>query len=521
MRWTFTLAATLLASSWLFADKPNIVVILCDDLGTGDVTAFNAKSKIATPHMDKLAAQGMMFTDAHSGSGVCSPTRYGLMTGRYAWRSPLQKGVLGGLSPRLIEPNRETIASFLKSQGYRTSCVGKWHIGFDWALKPGGTVNKLNIESREQVFNVRYDQPFTNGPTAVGFDYYFGISASLDMVPYTFLENDRVTKLPTEDRDWPMMVNGKGGRCRKGPCAPDFDIHDVLPSLRDKACEIITTGAKAKTPFFLYLPFTAPHTPIAPKESFVGKSGINPYADFVMATDDAVGKVLKAIDDAGIADNTLVIFTSDNGCSPQADFPTLLAKDHNPNHIYRGHKADVYEGGHRVPFIVRWPGRVKPGTSTAAITCLGDIYRTCADVLGQKLPDTCAEDSYSFLPVLLGVTTGRTHLVNHSINGSFAIRDGDWKLCFCPGSGGWSKPRPGQDDTSTLPPLQLFNLKDDIGETKNLIAEQPERVKAMTAVLEKIVAEGRSTPGAMQKNTVEVNFRAAGEAAMKPVGKKK
>ena len=491
--------------------SPNIIFILCDDLGYGDVKCLNPAGKIATPHIDRLAREGMIFTDAHSSSAVCSPTRYGLMTGRYNWRSKLQNGVLGGLSPRLIEPGRMTVASLLKAQGYHTACVGKWHLGMDWVKKDGKQVTELNIEPREQVSNVDYSQPITNGPNSVGFDEYFGISASLDMVPYTYIANDRVVALPTEDRNFELMLGRDKGKTRRGPTAPGFDVVNVLPDLTKRAIEIINgraAAAQSTKPFFLYLPFASPHTPIHPQSEWRGKSGLNPYADFVMQQDAAIGQLLDSLDRNGLTDNTLVIFTSDNGCSPEAKFDELLAKGHNPSHVFRGHKADIYEGGHRVPFLVRWPGRVKAGSTTPQLVCLTDFMATAAAVVGATLPQDAAEDSFSFLPTLLGETgkPGREAIVNHSINGSFAIRAGSWKLALCPGSGGWSDPRPGMKD-GDLPRDQLFDLSTDIGEQSNRQSQHPETVEQLTKLLAKYIADGRSTPGVAQKNAVAIQLR--------------
>ncbi|MBI3877600.1 MAG: arylsulfatase [Verrucomicrobia bacterium] len=508
------------------ASKPNIVYVLCDDLGYGDVKALNPDGKIATPRMDRLAAQGMIFHDAHSSSSVCSPTRYGIMTGRYNWRSRLQSGVLGGLSPRLIEPGRLTVASLLKQHGYHTGAIGKWHLGMDWVKLPGRDVSELNIETPAQVKNVDYTQRIANGPVSVGFDYYFGISASLDMVPYTFIENDRVTVAPTVDKKFSMMLGKPTGFTREGPAAPEFEAMDVLPTLTRKAVEYISqraADAKAGKPFFLYLPLNAPHTPILPTKEWQGKSGINPYADFVMQVDATLGEVLRAIDDGGLQDNTLVIFTSDNGCSPSADFPALLAKGHNPSHAFRGHKADIYDGGHRIPFIARWPGHIAPHSRSDQIICLTDLMATVAEILGAKLPDNAAEDSVSILPALLGKDTKplREAVVHHSINGSFSIRQGTWKFELCPGSGGWSLPRPSKEDTSKLPLVQLYDLRYDIGETNNVQDKNPEVVERLTKLLEKYVADGRSTPGAPQKNTVEPDIWKAGKQAHEPLPAKK
>ncbi len=361
--------ATLLALLPLAAISapPNIVYVLCDDLGYGDVKCLNADGKIATPHCDRLAAEGMIFTDAHSSSAVCTPTRYGILTGRYNWRSRLKKGVMGGMSPPLIEAGRLTAPAFLRQHGYHTAAVGKWHLGMNWPLKPDASAFHDDIENGADGWRVDFTKPIANGPTGVGFDYFFGIAASLDMVPYAFIENDRVTTPPTVDKAFPMMAGRSGGDTRKGPAAADFEAVNVLPKLTEKAVEIIgarAAAAKDGKPFFLYLALNAPHTPIAPTPEWVGKSGLNPYADFVMQVDATLGAVLAALEKGGIVENTLVIFTSDNGSSPQAKFDELLAKGHNPSHHFRGTKADIFEGGHRVPFIVRWPAQVKAGQTS-------------------------------------------------------------------------------------------------------------------------------------------------------------
>lgn len=503
---------------------PNVVLILADDLGYGDVKCLNPQGKIATPHFDRLAAEGMVFTDAHSSSAVCTPTRYGILTGRYNWRSRLQSGVLGGLSPRLIEPGRLTVPALLKQHGYATACFGKWHLGMAWPRKPADGAFRDDIEKGPEGWDVDYARPIKDGPNSAGFDEYSGIAASLDMVPYTFIENDRVVAVPTVDKAFPMMPGGPG-QTRRGPGAAEFEAVDVLPTLTRKAVDYIgrhAAGAKAGKPFFLYLPLNAPHTPIAPTPEWQGRSGLNPYADFVMQVDATVGQVVQAIDRGGLAGNTLVIVTSDNGCSPQADFPALAAKGHHPSHHFRGAKADIFDGGHRIPFIARWPGQVKPGTSSDQTICLTDLMATCAAILGTKLPDTAGEDSVSILPALLGEANGplREAVVHHSINGSFAIRQGQWKLALCPGSGGWSPPRPGSPEARRLPPVQLYDLAADAGERANVLAEHPEVVERLTRLLEKYVAEGRSTPGAPQANTGKVDiWKAPRRAQEKPSAK--
>ncbi len=510
-------ALLLFSSSLLMAadpgevSRPNVIFILCDDLGYGDVKCLNPAGKIPTPRFDRLAAEGMVFTDAHSGSAVCSPTRYGVMTGRYSWRSKLQSGVLGGLSPRLIEPGRLTVAQMLKDAGYHTACIGKWHLGMDWVKLPGKQVTELGIEPLEQNRNVDYAQPIANGPNAVGFDHYFGISASLDMVPYTFIENDHVTALPTEDRSFEMVLGIAKNTTRKGPAAPGFEAIDVLPRLTERAISTIDARAIAskeqKQPFFLYLPLASPHTPVVATPEWRGKSGLNPYADFVMQTDESIGRIIDAIDRNGLAENTLVIVTSDNGCAPYAGIAEMIRKGHHPSYHFRGAKADIYEGGHRIPFIARWKGVVSPGSKFDRTIFLGDLMATCAEIIGYKLPDTAGEDSFSFLSALRGTpeAPARPAVIHHSARGEFAIRDGRWKLIFGPGSGGWSDPKPGEEPPDALP-VQLYDLETDIGEQRNLASQNPEEVTRLSLLFEKLIADGRSTPGAAQSNAVPITI---------------
>jgi arylsulfatase A-like enzyme len=426
----------------------------------------------------------------------------------------------------LIEPGRLTVAELLRQNGYYTACIGKWHLGMDWVKLPGKDVSQLSIETPEQVGNVDYTKPIAGGPTSVGFDNYFGIAASLDMVPYTFIENDHVTAVPNVDKQFPMVPGNDQKMTRKGPSTADFDITHVLPTFTKKVVDTIdqhADAAKAGKPFFLYVPLNSPHTPIAPSKQWQGKSGLNAYADFVMQTDASIGEMLDALDRNGLTDNTLVIVTSDNGCSPSANFEELATHGHNPSYIFRGNKADIYDGGHRVPFLVRWPGKVKAGGQSNQLLCLTDFMATCADMLGVTLPANAGEDSFSFLPALSG-TSGRPMreaIVHHSINGSFAIRRGQWKLEMCPGSGGWSAPRPGKDDTSAMPLVQLYNLQYDIGEKQNVEAQHPDVVSDLTHLLETYVTSGRSTPGEAQKNDVTVDIWKAAQEAHQPRAAKK
>jgi arylsulfatase A len=491
--------------SHCLAATPNLVFVLCDDLGYGDVRCLNPEGKIATPRIDKLAREGMLFTDAHSGSAVCSPTRYGIMTGRYAWRTKLQQHVLGGLSPRLIEPGRLTVAQFLKNHGYHTACFGKWHLGMDWVKHEGKNVSELSIETADQVWNVDYSKPITNGPNAVGFDEYFGISASLDMVPYTFLENDHVLVNPTAEKAFPLMLGRANRDTRKGPAAPDFEAEHVLPRVTQRAIGYLEERAKEKQPFFMYVPLASPHTPIAAISEWQGRSKLNAYADFAMQTDDCIGQIVDAIDRLGLGNDTLVIVTSDNGCSPEADVPQLASLGHRVSGPWRGVKADIYEGGHRVPFVARWTGRVEPGTRCNDTICLNDWMATCGELTGQAIPEDAAEDSFSFAMQLAGKKPAkpRAAVVHHAINGSFAIREGQWKLCLCPDSGGWSEPRPGSA-AKDAPDVQLFDLDADPSETTNVATKHPEEVARLTKLLSTFVEQGRSTPGPKRENAVPI-----------------
>ena len=496
--------------------RPNIVYILADDLGYGDLRCLNPDSKIPTPNIDRLAAGGMVFSDAHACGAVCTPTRYGILTGRYCFRSPLERGVLGALSPRLIEGGRLTVPLLLKQHGYRTACIGKWHLGMDWPLMGGGHFDTGcgdDVDPRDapEPEHVNFTRAIEYGPKSVGFEYFFGISGAASQPPFVFIENDRALGIPTVEETF----------FHTGLADPNYEGIEVLPTIAGRAVEFIgrqgaTVQADDRQPFFLYFPLTAPHTPHLPSPEFRGKSGINAYADFVMQVDDTVGRMLDALARAGLADNTLVIFTSDNGCSPQANFEQLHAAGHFPSHHFRGYKADIYEGGHRSPLVVRWPSVVRPGSRCDQLVSLNDLLATCADFLGTALPDDAGEDSVSMMPALRGEGIHmRDTLIHHSFHGSFGIQHGNWKLALCPGSGGWSFPRPGVDDASKLPPIQLFDLASDIGERNNLQDKHPEIVARLTKLLEKQIADGRSTPGPRSKNSREIDIWKSGKEAQK------
>ena len=459
------------------ASYPNIIIILADDLGYGDVSAFNDSSKIITPNIDNLARDGLIFTDAHSNSAVCTPTRYGLLTGRYAWRTRLKNGVLWSYDEHLIDKDRTTIASLLQEHNYKTACIGKWHLGLDWAKDSTGKID--------------FFKKIKNGPNSIGFDYFYGITASLDIPPYFYIENDRIT---ANSIDTIEKMQGKMF-WRKGPIGNDFRHIEVLPVLTEKAVDFINHQSKEDDPFFLYFPLPAPHTPILPTKEFQGKSNTNEYGDFVLMVDNVIENIMKVLNDNKIADNTLVIFTSDNGCSPMADFEELSGFGHDPSYVFRGHKADIFEGGHRIPFIVRWPKKCEAGNTSEEIICLTDLLATIADIVGDSLKEDEGEDSYSILPVISGdqlYQPIREATVHHSINGSFSIRQGKWKLELCPGSGGWSYPQPKKAKELNLHPVQLYNLETDITEEINLAKEHPEMIERMSALLQEYIDKGRS-----------------------------
>lgn len=453
---------------------PNVVIILADDLGIGDLGAYNSESRTATPALDRIASQGVRLTDAHSPSAVCTPTRYSLLTGRYAWRTHLKRGVLWTDDPALIDSGRTTIASMLKNAGYATAGFGKWHLG-------------LGRGERTD-----YSDLTRGGPAEAGFDIYYGIPSSLDIPPYVWIQEDRV-EVPASDSVAASAGrrSGGGGFWRAGPIAADFVFEEVLDTIGDKAAAYLNErAAEPDEPFFLYVPLTAPHTPWLPDSASRGQSGAGYYGDFVLHVDKVVGQIVDALDGSSNAENTLLIFSSDNGAhwTPE-DIDTYT---HRANGPWRGQKADIWEGGHRVPFIARWPGVIHPGTTSAETVSLVDLLATVAAASGIELPDSVGGDSWNMLPVLSGnEPLSRAPLVMHSLNGTFAIRDGQWKLILGRGSGGFSSPStietgPGE------PAGQLYDLVSDPAELVNLYVEHPEVVDQLTQLLGKYQAEGRS-----------------------------
>ncbi|MGJ8657246.1 MAG: sulfatase family protein [Akkermansiaceae bacterium] len=489
---TLITTATISSLAWSSAiaqdnppsSKPNFIFILADDMGVGDVSHNGGKAP--TPFIDQLAAEGMRFTDAHTSSAVCTPTRYSCLTGRYNWRTRLKRSVFFNPHDKpLIESDESTLGTILQDQGYHTACIGKWHLGIGWQFLKDF---KLPEDKKgEQGWDIDYSKPAVT-PTSVGFDYFWGIQASLDMAPYVYIKNEMATKPGTVTKAF----------FRKGAAAADFEANQCLRDFAAQSVNYINERAKEDKPFFLYLPLTSPHTPIVPSEKWAGKSGIGQYGDFLMETDWVVGEVLQALEKNNLSQNTIVLFTTDNGCSPQAKIPNLAKHDHIPSGIYRGTKADIYEGGHRVPFIIRWPNNIKPATVTNRLTCQTDVFSTIAEITGHHMKPSDGVDSVSFLTTLKNPSeTKRDAIVSHSFLGAFAIRQGDWKLCLCKGSGGWSAPQPGKAPADA-PPMQLYNLATDPGEKNNLYAQSPDKVAELKALLEQYVANGRSTPGDKQ-----------------------
>ena len=476
--------------------SPNIIYILADDLGYGDISAFNEKSKINTVNIDRIAAEGMRFTNAHSASAVCTPTRYSILTGRYSWRSKLKSGVLTGKSKALIPNTRKTVAKMLQDNGYHTAFIGKWHLGWDWALTTdtlgGSGWNATDFD------NLDFTKSVKNTPNDLGFSYAYGHSGSLDMAPYVYVENGEITAEP----DRITVDTAKYTWWRKGPTGADFVHEQVTPNFFNRAIDYVEKRPKNE-PFFLYLALPSPHTPILPTPEWQGKSQLNYYADFMLMIDDYMGKLMATLEQKGMAENTLVIFTSDNGCSPEADFKVLGEKGHDPSYIFRGHKADIYEGGHRVPFIARWPKNIAKNQVTDQLIVSTDLMATCANIINYDLAENEGEDSYSLMSFFENKPNEKTRKdgIHHSINGSFAIRKDDWKLIMAAGSAGWSFPNPRQVQAiDTLPPVQLYNLQNDPAETTNLQAVESQKVAELTELLVNYIQNGRSTKGNPQKN---------------------
>ncbi len=470
---------------------PNVIVILADDMGIDSVSAFNDQLGMSTPAIDQLVQQGISFTDAHSTSGVCTPTRYGLLTGRYNWRSRLKRGIVGKWERPLIEDQRLTLPEMMKQHGYDTACIGKWHLGWLWPKKGGGTTEKLA--------EIDFSQPVDGGPNAHGFDYYFGDDVP-NWPPYVWRENERLLGDVSQTMKQGAMIGVSAG-----PAVANWDFRAVLAEYGKRCSDFIRDRENQTQPFFLYIPLPSPHTPIAPHRDFQGKSGVSEYADFLIQTDATIKQIVQSLDEAKLAKDTVVFFTCDNGTSPKANFQELKAGGINLNANWRGWKSDAFEGGHRVPFVIRWPGQIPADRRSQQTITTADIMATCAEIVGHELPANTAEDSVSLLEVARNgdqenATPLHESVVHHSGSGYFAIRKGDWKLLLCHGSGGWSPPREPIAIKDDLPNVQLYNLAADPKESINLRTEHPEMVSQLTAELRELIEQGRSTPGPKQPN---------------------
>ena len=495
-----------------------------DDLGYGDVSAFNPESKIKTKNLDKLAEAGMKFTDSHATSAVCSPSRYGLLTGRYNWRSRLKSYVLPGDSDSLIEEDRETLASMLKKEGYNTSAVGKWHLGLGWQLLEEKQYEKFDLDSndfeeteyqhgRDDVFDptvgifdfegldIDYSKPITLGPNQLGFDYFYGTPASLDQPPFVIIENDRVTEEPnaisglaqldrmgaTQQQEW-----------QNGVIAPNFIHIEVPDMMQNKVLDLVDEYSKTEDPFFIYYPNYLVHGPIVPKPEFEGKSGVGIYGDFVLQLDHYVGEIMEKLKGKGIFEDTIFVFTSDNGVSGVAGLDHLRSLGHESSYKFRGTKFDIYEGGHREPTIVTYPKIIEGGTSSDAMVSHSDLYQSIADLLKVETADNEGEDSISNLPLWTGEKEIiRKDIVHSSANGGFSIRRGFWKLVMVKDSGAVF---PTGDSADYYVASQLYDLRDDISEEHNVIEEHPELVEELTRALEDQIKSGRSTEDSEQLN---------------------
>ena len=481
------------------ARPPNLVIVFADDMGYGDPQSYNPLSRVPTPHIDDLARRGMQFTDAHSASSVCTPSRYGLLTGRYPWRSRLPVGIVNSWGGAVIRKDRLTLGKALQRQGYRTACIGKWHLGWDWPVEGGGYLSDeldgINVGSDYEPFGERIDfsRPVREGPVTRGFDYYFGDDVP-NFPPYAFIENDRVLGNPTD-----RMPAHKGQRA--GPMVPRWDLWAAQPTITARAVEWLEErAAEPDVPFFLYMSLLGPHTPIVPNEEHRGSSEAGPYGDWVHQMDAILGKVVAVLESTGAIRNTIVMFSSDNGSPARSGIGSFGATNtvtelysHVPNAPWRGLKADAWEAGHRVPFVVRWDGNIEAGTVRGRTVCLTDIFATLSEIVGFDMPSDAGEDSFSLVPLLLGSGTyAREHTVHHSLRGLFAIRKHGWKLILGDGSGGFSSPRGTILRLGEEGAMQLFLLSEDPRERRNLIAARPDKRAELETDLAKLQEAGRS-----------------------------
>ncbi|WP_149304110.1 sulfatase family protein [Pareuzebyella sediminis] len=471
-------------------NPPNIVIIYADDMGYGDLNCQNPNSKIPTPNLDKLASEGMRFTDAHSSSGICSPSRYALLTGTYHWRR--QHGIVGAFGKPFFKDSDITLPQVLKSKGYNTACMGKWHLGWNWEFKnaPSGEVMQWgSMQKFYRLEDIDWSKPITGGPLDRGFDYYFG-DGTINFPPYAWVENDQLIKAPTEEMDIHTIgFETKEGEWefRPGPKVKGWNPYKVLPTLTKKTVDWINTQEKEQ-PFFLYFALPSPHAPIIPNDEFDGKSQAGGYGDFMVQTDWVAGQVLKALKEKGLEDNTIIIFSADNGTEAYA-WKRAEKYGHFSMGNFRGLKRDVWEGGHHVPLVIKWPNQIKAGSISNELISQIDIMATVANLIGIDLPENAAPDSYNFEPVLKGEpyhSPLRETTIHNTYASKWGIRKGDWLYINSP-SGGHREPPDSFKEltgyTDFDEPGLLFNMKDDSEQRVNLYEKYPEKIEELDKLL--------------------------------------
>jgi arylsulfatase A len=487
MKRIFLHLSFLLCTTLAWADRlPNIIILYADDMGYGDLGANNPKSKIPTPNLDKLAASGMRFTDGHSSSGICTPSRYALLTGRAHWRD--FHGIVDSFGKPSFKPGQLTMPEMLRKKGYDTAAIGKWHLGWNWdAIRKNGTPPK---SIRAEDFD--WSQAIPGGPLDHGFHSYFGDDV-INFPPYTWIENNKVVKVPDtmlDEKSWKKIKEGRW-ECRPGPMVTGWDPYENLPTLTQKSVDYVLSRKDKESPFFLYAPFPSPHAPIIPTDEFDGKSQAGAFGDYVAQTDAACGRILEALEKIGQTKNTIVVFSADNGPENYA-MERKEKFDHWSSEPLRGLKRHIHEGGHRVPTLISWPGVIKAGAVSDALFAQTDLMATLAAITASDLPDNAAEDSYNFLPYLKGESEKgpRTAMVHNTNPNAYAMRDGEWVLVNAIPAGAKgakaTKEKPGK--------LELYNLKEDISQANNLAAQYPERVKALQVLLDQIHTQGYSAP---------------------------
>jgi len=473
------------------AELPNIVIIYADDMGFGDLAIQNPDSKIPTPNLDRLASEGLRFTNAHSSSGICTPSRYALLTGRYHWRK--FHNIVDSWGASVFDNERLTLPEMLKAKGYRTACIGKWHLGFDWSaiVKPDAEMIRVGRKMTYTADALDWTKPIPGGPLDHGFDYYFGDDVP-NFPPYAWIENDRIVEAPTVPYEPDPQPTEGSPEGRPGPMVQGWKQDAVMPTITDKAVAWIAQQKRKDQPFFLYWPWTSPHAPIVPTKDWQGKTKAGGYGDFMSQSDAHAGAVLKAIDDNGFRENTVVVFTADNGPERYA-YDRVRNYDHRSMGPLRGLKRDIWEGGHRVPFVVRWPGVVEAGTQTNALMGQTDIMGTLAEIVGFELPQTAAEDSFNQLPLWKGSDSARTSIIHNTRKNHYAIRQGNWVLIDAPSGGisqvpDWYAKKLGYERNRL--PGALYNLSTDLGQLKNQYASQPEQAQQLKQLLEQTRKSG-------------------------------